>query len=362
MIKKEILTGIFNNILPATFQNSETYVEQLKVIVEKVNELVDGYNKIVDSGGSGYILPIASSEKLGGIKVGENLTITEDGTLNAQAGGGSTISASVEQTENGATITVTDDSGTTTATVNNGSPGPQGPAGTDGAPGATGPQGPAGTDGFSPTANVQQTETGATITITDKNGTTTATVKNGKDGSGSTLTPSTAHDLGGVIIPYSSYNIEAGNFYVSNILKVNADGSVILGADDSLIVENFTDVMGRVSNRIKVRMATEYDSEPSNPSFGGIYIISGNGLQLSGGELRLMLNSLKGIEIIDNGIGIKIGKGLYFDENGALCASGGGGVVTTGIADEVSTTETQSEGSGITETVQVNDSVNFTKF
>lgn len=39
-----------------------------------------------------------------------------------------------------------------------------------------------GTDGFSPVANVTQTDSGATITITDKNGTTTATVTNGKDG------------------------------------------------------------------------------------------------------------------------------------------------------------------------------------
>lgn len=39
-----------------------------------------------------------------------------------------------------------------------------------------------GEDGFSPIAIVEQTESGATITITDKNGTTTATVTNGKDG------------------------------------------------------------------------------------------------------------------------------------------------------------------------------------
>ena len=37
-------------------------------------------------------------------------------------------------------------------------------------------------DGFSPVATVQQTEGGAVITITDKTGTTTATVTNGKDG------------------------------------------------------------------------------------------------------------------------------------------------------------------------------------
>lgn len=39
-------------------------------------------------------------------------------------------------------------------------------------------------DGFSPTAKVEETAEGAKITITDKNGTTTVTVKNGKDGTG----------------------------------------------------------------------------------------------------------------------------------------------------------------------------------
>jgi len=39
-----------------------------------------------------------------------------------------------------------------------------------------------GADGFSPIANVTQTEDGAVISITDKSGTTTATVTNGKDG------------------------------------------------------------------------------------------------------------------------------------------------------------------------------------
>lgn len=48
--------------------------------------------------------------------------------------------------------------------------------------GDVGPQGEKGTDGYSPTANVTQTDSGATITITDKDGTTTATVVNGKDG------------------------------------------------------------------------------------------------------------------------------------------------------------------------------------
>lgn len=38
-----------------------------------------------------YHLPIASTQTLGGIKVGENLTIASDGTLNAQASGGGAV-------------------------------------------------------------------------------------------------------------------------------------------------------------------------------------------------------------------------------------------------------------------------------
>lgn len=55
----------------------------------------------------------------------------------------------------------------------------------NGADGAAGPQGPAGApgrDGTSPTASVTQTETGATITVTDASGTTMAEVRNGRDG------------------------------------------------------------------------------------------------------------------------------------------------------------------------------------
>lgn len=39
-----------------------------------------------------------------------------------------------------------------------------------------------GADGFSPIAKVEETAEGANITITDKSGTTTATIKHGKDG------------------------------------------------------------------------------------------------------------------------------------------------------------------------------------
>lgn len=63
--------------------------------------------------------------------------------------------------------------------------GPQGTPGAPGAPGADGAPGTPGTpgaDGFSPVASVEQTDDGATITITDKTHTSTANIKNGKDG------------------------------------------------------------------------------------------------------------------------------------------------------------------------------------
>lgn len=46
----------------------------------------------------------------------------------------------------------------------------------------TGPKGDRGDDGVSPTARVEQTPTGATLTVTDGAGTTTAQLSNGKDG------------------------------------------------------------------------------------------------------------------------------------------------------------------------------------
>lgn len=244
MIDKETLVGVFNNVLPATFQDSETYLEQLILMRNKLNEVIEVMNLIVDSGGSGYVLPPATSEKLGGIKVGANLTISEDGVLSAEAGGGGgVLTASVEQTENGAVITITDNTGTTTATITNG---------------ATGPQGPEGADGFSPTASVEQTPTGAVITITDKTGTTTATITNG-----------------------------------------------------------------------------------------------------SGAEIELG----QGLKYVDGKITLNLGANLYFTEDGKVNAvKGESQVITQGIADEISIQTTQNEGSGISETLNIGDSVVITKF
>lgn len=78
--------------------------------------------------------------------------------------------ASVTQTSTGATITVTDANGTTTANILNGVDGTDGQDGQDGA------------DGISPTATVTKSGSTATISITDKNGTTTTTISDGTNG------------------------------------------------------------------------------------------------------------------------------------------------------------------------------------
>ncbi len=59
-----------------------------------------------------------------------------------------------------------------------GTPGKDGVNGKDGTNGVDGKN---GADGYSPTATVTETDAGAVISITDKNGTTTATVKNGEN-------------------------------------------------------------------------------------------------------------------------------------------------------------------------------------
>ena len=75
--------------------------------------------------------------------------------------------ATVSKIGDTATISITDKEGTTTAQVKDG---------------AKGDPGTPGQDGFSPIATVTKSDDTATISITDKNGTTTATVKDGKDG------------------------------------------------------------------------------------------------------------------------------------------------------------------------------------
>lgn len=68
-------------ILPITRANN--------VFVSDAETLDEVLKRIAQSGAGGaYVLPVASTTTLGGIKVGKGLEITEDGTLNCTVAGG----------------------------------------------------------------------------------------------------------------------------------------------------------------------------------------------------------------------------------------------------------------------------------
>ena len=104
----------------------------------------------------------------------------DEGKFNGEDG--YSPSANVTQIENGAVISIRDKTGESTATIYNGKDGAKGDKGDTGDKGNTGAKGDKGDKGFSPTAAVTQLENGAEITITDEKGTTKATVKNGTKG------------------------------------------------------------------------------------------------------------------------------------------------------------------------------------
>ena len=62
------------------------------------NQSLLGSGNIDISGGGSYVLPIASSTTLGGIKVGSGLTINSNGVLSANGGGGSSSMLVIEPT------------------------------------------------------------------------------------------------------------------------------------------------------------------------------------------------------------------------------------------------------------------------
>lgn len=90
----------------------------------------------------------------------------DTGAKGADGNDGFSPTATVVKSGSNATITITDKNGTTSAVISDGSSG----------------SGGSGVDGYSPIANVSKSGKVATITITDKTGTTTATVSDGADG------------------------------------------------------------------------------------------------------------------------------------------------------------------------------------
>lgn len=154
--------------VPTLFGKIKKFFTDLKAVA-----FSGSYNDLSDTP-SPYSLPIASQNTLGGIKVGNNLTIDQDGTLNASGGGGGgsddiwlpTVSEqgviSWQKSSTSTAPTARDikgpqgatgaqgpkgDTGETGPKGDTGATGPQGPKGDTGETGATGPQGPTGATG-----------------------------------------------------------------------------------------------------------------------------------------------------------------------------------------------------------------------
>ena len=138
--------------------------------------------------GSDYELPIATSSLLGGVKPdGTTITVDSDGTIHGASQGldfDTLSTAMTTGTQSGITITAdTENSrfnfevtGVPTIAIDS-----EGYWTINGERG-TNPTKAQGNDGFSPIANISQTDTGATITVTDSSGTTTTDIINGTDG------------------------------------------------------------------------------------------------------------------------------------------------------------------------------------
>lgn len=83
------------DFVDATERAELTPKDKLSVLIGKISKWLKGLKNVAFSGSyndledtpDAYALPTATQTTLGGIKVGANLSITADGTLNAEAGG-----------------------------------------------------------------------------------------------------------------------------------------------------------------------------------------------------------------------------------------------------------------------------------
>ena len=141
---------------------------------------VDGksaYELAVESGYSGTLEEWILSLKGENGTDGQNGSDGENGVDGKDGVDGTSAYVTVEKSDSVATITATDANGTTTAAIMDGQ------NGSDGADGADGKD---GTDGTSAYVTVEKSDSVATITATDANGTTTAAIMDGQNGSDGT--------------------------------------------------------------------------------------------------------------------------------------------------------------------------------
>lgn len=267
------------------------------------------------------------------------------------------INISIDKVDTTTTVSVTDKKGEITEVeIHDGANGKDGKDGKDGANGKD------GKDGFSPIATVTQTDTGATISITDTNGTTIATVKNGKDGSSgileetdpvyssekSTLAlkselPTKLSQLqndSGYLKEYTETDptipTHVKNITQENITNWNNKSEFSGSYNDLTDKPTIPSVEGlATTEQLAQGLATKQDTLTAGDN---ITIENGVISALGGGIAELPIASAETLG------GIRVGEGLEITEDGVLSAIGGGSAV----------------GSSYTESELLNSQVGYT--
>ncbi|MBM6776022.1 collagen-like protein [Collinsella tanakaei] len=182
---------------PQDYVYTETEIKSYESLASKI----DGLQEQIDFIEVGsYILPTATPESLGGIKVGKNLTISEDGVLDApyaakgdkgdsgEPGAAATVGVGNVVTGDAGTNVSVVNSGTANAAVldftiprgDKGDKGDTGDAGPQGPRGEQGPAGAAGKDGAAATIAIGDVSTGepGTSVVVTNSGSASAAVLN----------------------------------------------------------------------------------------------------------------------------------------------------------------------------------------
>ena len=175
----------------ATSTIEDDYPNLLDIVNNKleVDDIVAGDNITIEKDGKKVKINSTGGESSGG-NVSKQYVDTQDSQIleSAKQYADKQVTSAVETYVNEHKDELKGDKGDIGETGPQGPQGIQGPQGEQGVQGEKGDAGEKGTDGkngtdgFSPRASVTQTQNGATITITDKEGTTTTEIKNGVNG------------------------------------------------------------------------------------------------------------------------------------------------------------------------------------
>ena len=295
MLNKEVLTGIFQNILPASYDDSLTYLEQLQELQSVVNQLVDVVNGIVESGGSGYILPTATETVKGGVKIGKGVNVDSEGTISVDI-----------------------------------------------------PEIPDIPEYELPIANDERLGgviIGDGIDV-DLNGRISVTLPDNPDNPEYELPIATTSTLGGV----KSSNASQG-------LYIDTDtGRISLQIDfNSLFWDSSIGVAGKYS-KLSLKPATA--TTLGGVKIGkGINVDSSGKISVDIPEMSIELG--QGLKLVDGKITLDLGQNLYFTEDGKVNAVSSGGTTTVGINDSANKLITPSSTQSNNENLNVTDNPNY---